>query len=729
MKTRSDIQGLRALAVALVVLSHANLFHLAGGYIGVDVFFVISGYLITSIILREYASNAALSNGLGWFSLRAFYLRRFKRIVPAAMLVLLVTTVASFLIFNSVRAHGIAIDALWSLFFLANLHFINLATDYFQQGFSTSPLQHFWSLAVEEQFYLIFPTLLLGALSIHGMKIRNYALNWRRRVGILIGVISLASFGWAVYATRSNPASSYFSSFSRAWELGLGALLAIFAKSSKAYLPLRLRQLVSGIGLLAILVTAFLFTSATPFPGLYTLIPTLGTALIIGSGINAEEASETFIQKISNFAPIAYLGTISYSVYLWHLPILIIASQRYANESTKLWFKLVLIAAILLVSAFTYNFYEGPLRHRIQVPAVWYQNKFRFVGIGTDVNRSRLIRILGSALGVLVVIAAVALVFIPKSSSQGSPHAISTTGTSGTSAPSPSPSLSIANYLNFPGVSAPVQSALSYSTELSTWMAPVNASTKLTKLPIGMFPSISGLQQNWKPAASFIQQIPVNVKKVAYIFGDSTAQRIPYLLTNNLDSNSWKIVMRAFPGCDLGSVNATGYQGINCRKLQNEFFAEVKSHPADLILITEQNNWFQNTPEQTSLANAKVTGLLNNLKYLAAHSKRLIFLGSLPTAIPLVDCVSGQTQLSPSCFANQDNFNFITAMESQLAKSVGGIYVNNSNWFCSNSVCPPIIGTTPVMIDKQHMTDAMSQKLSVLFGYWLWSQSWAKELI
>ena len=316
MKTRSDIQGLRALAVALVVLAHANLLHLAGGYIGVDVFFVISGYLITSIILREYAANAAISNGLGWFSLRAFYLRRFKRIVPAAMLVLLVTTATSYLIFNSVRAHGIAIDALWSVFFLANLHFINLATDYFQQGFSTSPLQHFWSLAVEEQFYLIFPTLLLGALSIHGMKIRNYALNWRRRVGILIGVISLASFGWAIYATHSNPASSYFSSFSRAWELGLGALLAVFAQSSKAFLPLRARQLVSVIGLLAILVTAFLFTSATPFPSFYTLIPTLGTALIIGSGINAEEASETLIQKISNFAPISYLGTISYSVYL-----------------------------------------------------------------------------------------------------------------------------------------------------------------------------------------------------------------------------------------------------------------------------------------------------------------------------------------------------------------------------------------------------------------------------
>ena len=166
MTMRSDIQGLRALAVTLVVLNHINLLWLNGGYIGVDVFFVISGFLITSGILREYDQNYRLNGGAGWFYLRAFYLRRIRLIFPAALLVLTVTVVFSFVFFNSLKAQRIFIDSIWSGLFLANFHFINVQTDYFQHTYSASPLQHFWSLAVEEQFYLFFPTLLLSCMSL-----------------------------------------------------------------------------------------------------------------------------------------------------------------------------------------------------------------------------------------------------------------------------------------------------------------------------------------------------------------------------------------------------------------------------------------------------------------------------------------------------------------------------------------------------------------------------------
>ena len=370
-----DIQGLRALAVLLVVLSHVNVINLSGGYVGVDVFFVISGYLITQVIIREYTANAAQYNGLGWFSIRAFYLRRFIRIVPVAFLVLISTTVSAYLLFNDVRAQRISIDALWSALFLANFHFIGVETNYFQQGFSTSPLQHFWSLAVEEQFYLVFPTLLLGVVSLHGLRIFKFKLWWDRRIIILIGFLSLLSFSWAVYSTSNSPSSSYFSSLTRAWELGLGALLALFTHSSQRILGVRLRNLLSLLGFAAILFAAFSFTSSTPFPSFYTLIPTLGTVLIIGTGINVETHPQSIFQKISRFRFISYLGDISYSVYLWHLPILIMASETLDTDTTSFKFKIAVLILIILVSALTYFLYENPIRKKIKVPAKWYQKK------------------------------------------------------------------------------------------------------------------------------------------------------------------------------------------------------------------------------------------------------------------------------------------------------------------------------------------------------------------
>lgn len=723
MKTRSDIQGLRALAVALVVLSHANLLHLTGGYVGVDVFFVISGYLITSIILREYAANAAISNGLGWFSLRAFYLRRFKRIVPAAMLVLLVTTIVSYLVFNSVRAHGIAIDALWSVFFFANLHFINLATDYFQQGFSTSPLQHFWSLAVEEQFYLIFPTLLLGALSIHGMKIRNYALNWRRRVGILIGVISLASFGWAVYATHSNPASSYFSSFSRAWELGLGALLAIFAQSSKAYLPLRLRQLVSGIGLLAILVTALLFTSATPFPGLYTLIPTLGTALIIGSGINSEEGPETFIQKISNFAPIAYLGTISYSVYLWHLPILIIASQRYSNKSSKLWFKLVLIAAILLISAFTYYLYEGPLRHKIKVPAGWYQNKFQLSGISRNFERSSLVGILGYGLAGVAVVASVALVYLPSSKNENSVKKSYTQSV----APAVTQSASV----------RPTPE-LSYSYLLGDWQRKIGQGLTVTSVKNltptfqasagvsrSMYPDCNRFSPNFESQNKDVQFCSAGTgSKTAFLIGNSHARMFQTAVTEPLIASGYTVYSIFIGSCSI--ENITIYNNGSLVPFCDEYHSAIQSflktqHPNLVVLsesLTVTDFDFQNVSYTGSAGFKKFSELyLSSLKDLRKLTDQLIILGQTPSLLKSpVDCVDSHQNFSSICRADGGSITSVVDLQRKYSTETNSVFLDTRDWLCRNRVnCPIVINNALVYADRSHLTYAIEKYLAPLF--------------
>ena len=211
---RPDVEGLRAVAVLLVVVSHV-LGVPAGGYIGVDVFFVISGFLITGLLLREHARN-------GRISLRDFYARRVRRLMPAAVLVLAVTNVAAYLLFTGERAGQALRDSLWSLGFLANVRFSAIGTDYFDDTRPASPVQHYWSLAVEEQFYVVWPCLLILALW----------LGKRRGAGAVLLLVTAASLVWSIVLTASDSTAAYFSTPARAWELGVGALLAVLAQTS-----------------------------------------------------------------------------------------------------------------------------------------------------------------------------------------------------------------------------------------------------------------------------------------------------------------------------------------------------------------------------------------------------------------------------------------------------------------------------------------------------------------
>ena len=222
---RDDIQGLRAVAVLLVVLNHAGVSFLRGGYIGVDVFFVLSGFLITGILLAGAVKR-------GHVSLVDFYSRRARRIVPAATLTLVVTTIVAYELLNYVRAKQTVWDSLWASLFAANIRFAHQGADYFSQGQPPSPVQHYWSLSVEEQFYFVWPTLL--SLALFGFVLGRAR---RRRVGgtpmitkwavrrllIAIVVATIASLVWSIHETSTLPAAAYFSTFARVWELGLGA--------------------------------------------------------------------------------------------------------------------------------------------------------------------------------------------------------------------------------------------------------------------------------------------------------------------------------------------------------------------------------------------------------------------------------------------------------------------------------------------------------------------------
>jgi peptidoglycan/LPS O-acetylase OafA/YrhL len=342
LTTRPDVQGLRAVAVALVILDHAGVSWLRGGFIGVDVFFVVSGFLISSLLLHEATST-------GRVRIAFFYGRRARRILPAATVVLVATSVFAAVELSMTRVTQIVDDVRWAAFFAANVHFAQLGTDYFEQDRALSPVQHYWSLAVEEQFYLVWPVLLSLVV----------VLASRRKVEVVAALVAaawVASLIWSLVLTPRSPTESYFSSGTRAWELATGALLAM-GGNLLPYVPRMGRQVLAGVGLVAVLVAAISYDSTTPFPGWRALLPVLGTAAILAAGSRGAVGAA----RVLTLPPLQYLGNISYSLYLWHWPVLVLGVV-YVGASRSRAETLKLLAAILVLSVISYHAVENPLR-------------------------------------------------------------------------------------------------------------------------------------------------------------------------------------------------------------------------------------------------------------------------------------------------------------------------------------------------------------------------------
>jgi peptidoglycan/LPS O-acetylase OafA/YrhL len=351
---RADIQGLRALAVLLVVLAHAGVGLLPGGFVGVDVFFVLSGFLITGLLLAEVQAT-------GTISLIDFYVRRARRILPAAALTLLATDVAAFFLLNFLRARDTVHDSLYTAVFAANFRFAARGMDYFAQTDPPSPLLHYWSLAVEEQFYLVWPALLSIVIFALALAQRRRRAGQPRSRPLLLVVVLLSgiSLGWSVHLTATLPVAAYFSPLTRAWELGLGCALAVGA-STLMRVPPRGRLVMGWAGLAAIVTAAVMFSERTSFPGFAALLPTVGTALAIAAGIG-DRHSRLAVARLLALRPPCFIGDRSYAFYLWHWPLLILADQ-YVGYELSVTAKLGLLAAAFLLSCVSYALVEDPIR-------------------------------------------------------------------------------------------------------------------------------------------------------------------------------------------------------------------------------------------------------------------------------------------------------------------------------------------------------------------------------
>jgi peptidoglycan/LPS O-acetylase OafA/YrhL len=308
-RTRPEIQALRAIAVLAVVLYHLWPTRLTGGFVGVDIFFAISGYLIIGHLLRE-AGNT------GRVSLVQFWARRARRLLPASLLVLAVSGVAIAVFVPQVLWREWFQEIGASALYVQNWLLAGNAVDYLGADNAASPAQHYWSLSAEEQFYIVWPILIVVVLAIA----RRRAGLYRTLVGVLLAVVTLASLSYSIYEVATNPAAAYFVTPARAWEFGAGGLLAYFTT-----IPLRgreqLKTVVSWLGLLLILASLTLYTPQTPFPGATALLPVVGTLLVIWAGMPATSWSPGIILS---FRPVTWVGDISYSLYLWHWPPIIL---------------------------------------------------------------------------------------------------------------------------------------------------------------------------------------------------------------------------------------------------------------------------------------------------------------------------------------------------------------------------------------------------------------------
>ena len=337
---RPDIEGLRALAVGLVIASHAELPFLRGGFVGVDVFFVLSGYLITSLLMQEISSS-------GTVNFARFYARRARRLLPAAITMVLVVCGAEAIIMNPLAQFNTLKSALATVLYSSNFYFAHLQQQYFyQRSAAANPLLHTWSLAVEEQFYLIWPVLLLLlARTIKSVRGRSIALT----------AISLASFMLCVWLTATNSTLAFFETPARVWEFGAGGLLVLIPERWLGGRR-RLWSWLGGIGIIALAAGAQLIHPSMS-PGYVAAIPVVGTLLLLLAGAGAPESPAP---RLLRLRPAQAIGRLSYSLYLWHWPVLVIGKQLIPDNSVPIRLGWIAVAGIM--AAVTYGAIECPIR-------------------------------------------------------------------------------------------------------------------------------------------------------------------------------------------------------------------------------------------------------------------------------------------------------------------------------------------------------------------------------
>jgi peptidoglycan/LPS O-acetylase OafA/YrhL len=658
---RPDIQGLRAIAILLVVLYHAHVPGIRGGYVGVDVFFVISGYLITGQLVRELAKS-------GRISLTRFYLKRVRRLLPAAVIVIVGTLCVAWAFAPPLLSKSLSVDGIFAALYTLNYRLAVEGVNYQNAGAAPSAFQHFWSLGVEEQFYLFWPLLILLTV----LLTRRW---WRELLPVFfLGVIVL-SLSISQYLLASDAPMSYFSVESRAWEFGVGALVALAAGTLARVRP-GIRLWISLAGLAAILFIGFFYTDATQFPGIHALVPALGTALVISAGCGTRIRTEAVL----GHRVMQWLGQVSYPWYLWHWPVLVLAPYLWPGVTFTWIVDLGLMAVALLMAAATYYVLELPVRRFTFHRSVWAVTGLSLMSVaviaGAFVNSSVTALLTASA-----------------------PQAVTAPAKHVSSKKIVDPFL---GELNAGPVSPSVLTAGSDTPDYPADCVVSYAATTSPKCLIDQYGNATSA--------------PVGSNRVV-LLGDSHAgEWYPdvYGIAHKL---GWDTEVLTKDSCPLASITIenTASDGpySQCNQWRTNTFQRLLSEPRPRVIFIASLNYY--TADNAYLA----SGWKKTLQALQAIGVPIVYLHDTPYpnyAVPT--CVSGAlTDWSKCSFSRDVAFHTDPLMSGTAASHGLAARVDVDQYLCppADAKCPAVLAGILLYRDNSHATNtAMSMLLPLV---------------
>ena len=657
-RRRRDIQGIRAIAVLLVLAYHAKVPGFSGGYIGVDVFFVVSGFLITTLLVREFDTTNKIS-------LTNFYARRVRRLLPASLVVVIGTLVISKIWLEPLRLNDLTQDARAAALFATNIVFAVRESDYLQSALPPSPLQHYWSLGVEEQFYIFFPIVVMVLLKL-GKASKSLLIAG-------LTMITAVSFAVCVAITPSMPAISFYLLPFRAWELGAGALLALLGSKVNRVKSVN-RELFGWVGLVIIIVTGFIYDSKTLFPGYAAGMPVVATIFLIVSGDNSKFGPSRLLE----LRVFQWLGSRSYSLYLWHWPILIVARSANKAELTAIQIALCMLATLLLAEL-SFRFVEQPIH---KVPK--YLN---------NTNRSL-------AFGALLIVVGFGASFI--------------------TAPATADSVKVPDSTTESSVLASTTTIFQYSdSELKEL---IDSAPKITELPADLDPPLAVLD-NDEPEIYKLGchdhafDIPpvcefgdLESKTSIALIGDSHAAQWFEPLRRIAEQRSWRLQTFTRSGCTMLGVENGGLDA--CRTWLKNVLAEIQNGEFSLVVISGFTN-------REDLVDESPDGFINNItelhSALTINSQKIIYLADTPGPLLHVPiCLSANIQTVQNC-----NFERDDAINEQTAEILKGVwssetsrFVDLTDWFCTSQICPVVIGNMVVYRDISHISSVYALALT-----------------